>query len=143
MTAVYLVSTEPPHTYGTEFGPAIPVLTEFLFTFALVWVVLNTAKSKDTAGNSNYGLAIGFTALTGAFAAGGVSGGTFNPGVALGIAIMHLTDIANIWLYLLADFASGAVAAYLFLWTNPLDKSFCRLSVGRLVCLPTIIQKKQ
>src|ERR1019366_8277551 len=50
-------------------------VAEFLFTFALCWVVLNVATSRGTAGNSFYGLAIGMTVMTGAFAVGGVSGG--------------------------------------------------------------------
>src|SRR5260370_6307118 len=39
------------------------LLAEFLFTFALVYVVLNVATAKGTSGNSFYGLAIGFTVL--------------------------------------------------------------------------------
>ncbi len=46
-----------------EVGPAF--LVEALFTLILVWVVLNTATSKDTAGNSFYGLAIGATVFVG------------------------------------------------------------------------------
>ena len=67
-------------------GAAIPkaLLAEFLFTFALAYVVLNVATSKANAGNSFYGLAIGFTVLTGAFAVGSISGGAFNPAVAWG-----------------------------------------------------------
>ena len=42
-----------------DLGPAL--LAEFLFTFALVYVVLNVATAKGTEGNSFYGLAIGFT----------------------------------------------------------------------------------
>ena len=55
------------------------LLVEFLFTFALCYVVLNVANAKRTSGNSFYGLAMGFTVLIGAFAVGGVSGGAFNP----------------------------------------------------------------
>ena len=40
-------------------------VVEFLFTFALCWVVLNVATSKGTMGNSFYGLAIGATVLVG------------------------------------------------------------------------------
>ncbi len=120
VTVKYLYFVMPvPTPLALNVGPQF--LAEFLFTFALVWVVLNSATSKDTNGNSFYGLAIGFTVLTGAFAVGSISGGAFNPGVALGIAILNLIDIANIWLYLLADFAGGAVAAVLFKWANPLD----------------------
>ena len=63
-------------------GPAL--LAEFLFTFALVYVVLNAATAEGTSGNSFYGLAIGMTVMTGAFAVGDISGGAFNPAVALG-----------------------------------------------------------
>jgi aquaporin Z len=62
------------------------LLAEFLFTFALVYVILNVATAKGNANNSFYGLAIGFTVLAGAFAVGGISGGAFNPAVALGQA---------------------------------------------------------
>src|SRR5260221_5713577 len=55
------------------------LLAEFLFTFALVYVVLNAATAKGTAGNSFYGLAIGFTVMVGAFSVGNISGGAFNP----------------------------------------------------------------
>src|SRR5882724_6711284 len=44
------------------------LLAEFLFTFALVYVVLNAATAEGTSGNSFYGLAIGMTVMTGAFA---------------------------------------------------------------------------
>lgn len=60
------------------------VLAEILFTFALVSVVLHTAATKATSGNSYYGLAIWFTVLAAAFAAWGISGGAFNPAVGLG-----------------------------------------------------------
>ena len=52
-------------------GPAL--LAEFLFTFALVYVVLNAATAEGTSGNSFYGLAIGMTVMTGAFAVGDIS----------------------------------------------------------------------
>jgi len=85
-------------------------VAEFLFTFALCWVVLNVATSKGTAGNSFYGLAIGMTVMTGAFAVGGVSGGAFNPAVATGITLMGLSLWSNYWV-LLAGEAAGALAA--------------------------------
>jgi len=93
-------------------GPAF--VAEFLFTFALVWVVLNVATAKATSGNSFYGLAIGFTVLTGAFAVGSVSSAAFNPAVAIGISIMGLSAWSNIWIYLVANLAGGAVAALAF-----------------------------
>ena len=98
------------------------LVAEFLFTFALCYVVLNVATSKKTAGNSNYGLAIGFTVLAGAFAVGNISGGVFNPAVAVGITILGKSSLANIWIFLVANFAAGAVAATVFKLINPDDK---------------------
>src|SRR6266704_5855712 len=91
-----------------KIGPAL--LAEFLFTFALVYVVLNAATAEGTSGNSFYGLAIGMTVMTGAFAVGGISGGAFNPAVAVGAGLMKLVHFSDIWIHLVADFAGGAVA---------------------------------
>jgi Glycerol uptake facilitator and related permeases (Major Intrinsic Protein Family) len=103
--------------------PIVPaLLAEFLFTFALVYVVLNTATAKNTSGNSFYGLAIGFTVLVGAFSVGNISGGAFNPAVAVGISIMGLSSWPNIWIYLVADFAGGVAASGIFKALNPADK---------------------
>ncbi|HEX7878322.1 MAG TPA: aquaporin [Candidatus Eisenbacteria bacterium] len=90
------------------------LLAEFLFTFALAWVVLNVATAKANSGNSFYGLAIGFTVLAGAFAVGPISGGAFNPAVALGAALMGLLDLAQIWIHVAGNFAGAAVAALAF-----------------------------
>jgi aquaporin Z len=111
---------------GTVVTPLQPatapaLLAEFLFTFALVYVVLNAATAKGTSGNSFYGLAIGFTVLVGAFSVGNISGGAFNPAVAVGISVMGLSSWSNIWIYLVADFVGGAVAAAAFKAVNPGD----------------------
>jgi aquaporin Z len=98
------------------------LLAEFLFTFALAWVVLNAATAKATHGNSFYGLAIGFTVMTGAFAVGSISGGVFNPAVAAGVTMMGLVSVANLWIYLAADFAGAAVAAAVFRAIHPGDR---------------------
>ncbi len=98
------------------------LLVEFLFTFALCYVVLNAATSKDHPNNSFYGLAIGFTVLAGAFAVGPISGGAFNPAVALGITVMGLKSLPTIWVFLVANFAGGAVAALAFKALNPEDE---------------------
>ena len=95
-------------------GTVPSLIVEFLFTFALAWVVLNTATAKGTTGNSFYGLAIGFTVLTGAIAVGGISGGAFNPAVGLGVFTMGLEKIQQLGVYVVADLAGGAAAALAF-----------------------------
>jgi aquaporin Z len=90
------------------------MLAEFLFTFALAFVVLSVATAKSVVGNSYYGLAIGSTVMVGAFAVGGVSGGAFNPAVALGITIMHLSATSSLWVLWLGEVIGAAAAAGIF-----------------------------
>jgi len=98
------------------------LIAEFLYTFALCYVILNVATAKGTSGNSFYGLAIGFTVLAGAYSVGSISGAAFNPAVVVGATIMGLSTLANIWIYLVANFAGGAAAAMAFRFINPKDK---------------------
>lgn len=96
-------------------------IVEFLFTFALAWVVLNVATAKGTMGNSFYGLAIGFTVLVGAITVGGISGGAFNPAVGLGVWTMGLESIRQFGVYCVSDFGGAAVAALAYRAINGLD----------------------
>ena len=103
---------------GDGVSPLQALLVEFLYTFALASVVLNVATHKKTAGNSFYGLAIGFTVAAGAFAGGAISGGAFNPAVGVGPIVMNAMlgggGFGNLWLYLVGPLLGGAVAAIVF-----------------------------
>jgi aquaporin Z len=103
-------------------GAGKMLIVEFLWTFALAYVVLNVATARGTENNSFYGLAIGGTVGVGAFAVGAVSGGAFNPAVAIGAMVAGLLSWGDIWIYLLANLAGGAAAAVAFLWTQPGEK---------------------
>jgi aquaporin Z len=94
-------------------------LAEALFTFALAYVMLNVATSSSNPNNSFYGLAIGFTVAAGAVAVGGVSGGIFNPAVALGASVMGFLPWGAAALYIVVQLAVGAVAGVVFLALNP------------------------
>jgi aquaporin Z len=98
------------------------LVAEFLFTFALAWVVLHVATARGTLGNSFYGLAIGFTVAAGAFAVGGISGGAFNPAIAVGGMVTGLFEWSNIWIYVIAELLGAAAAAATFLYVLPAEK---------------------
>ena len=95
------------------------IVAEFLFTFALTFVVLNVATAKGTDGNSFYGLAIGFTVLSGAYAVGSVSGGVFNPAVGAGITLLGLLDWGSTAIYIVTQLVAAAVAGVAFRALHP------------------------
>ncbi|MFY1599730.1 MIP/aquaporin family protein [Micromonospora sp. WMMD737] len=98
------------------------VVAEVLFTFALCYVVLNVATSKDHPDNSFYGLAIGFTVTAGAIAVGGVSGAAFNPAVVVAGVAMGMFSLPMLPVYVAAQIIAGTAAGMVFRALNPDDK---------------------
>jgi aquaporin Z len=122
--AVQLVAAAVAGVVAKQFADAVPnpyvpdlllaLIAEFLFTFALAFVVLNVATTRGTEGNSYYGLAIGFTVMSGAFAVGRISGAAFNPAVALGLVFLGASTVKTFAFYAVVQLAAGAAAALLF-----------------------------
>lgn len=90
------------------------IAAEILGTFALVWVVLQTATTASTSGNSYYGLAIGFTVTAMAYALGSYAGGFYNPAVAIGAAMNGLASWGTALLGLGCDFVGAILGALAF-----------------------------
>jgi aquaporin Z len=99
--------------------PKRAIVAEALGTFALAYVVLNVATSERTAGNSNYGLAIGFTVTAMAYIFGPFSGGAFNTAVALGASVFGSFAWSNLWVYIVGTLAGGIAAGFVYKWINP------------------------
>lgn len=100
------------------------VSAEFIFSFALVTTVLNVATSEKVAGNSYFGMAIGFIVLAGIVAVGDISGGCFNPAVAIALPIITNKHPGDVWVFLVGEFAGGVFGALVYtLWGNELRNS--------------------
>src|ERR1700739_2536311 len=108
--------TEPAHRLVPVF------VVELLFTFALCWVVLNVRTSKHHPDNSYYGLAIGFTVVSGAFAVGAISGGACKPSVTVAGAAAGLFAWPTLWVYLMAQGMAATAAGITFLALSPDDE---------------------
>ena len=119
---MYLMNDKIPDKAVEMVNTTKGLVAELLGTFALAYVVLNVATAKGTSGNGFYGMSIGFTVLTMAYALGGISGGAFNPAVACGISLMKLASWNNIWVYLVGCYGGAALAAFVFKINNPDDK---------------------
>lgn len=104
---------------GGELDICKVIIGEFLFTFALCYVVLLTATSKKTEGNSYYGLAIGSTVMAGAFAVGGICLGAFNPAVAISVICLGAACAKIAWITVAVNLVAGACAALVYKFVEP------------------------
>ena len=103
-----------PSVTALELDMTQTIGAEFLYTFALVFVILNVATSEATAGNGYYGAAIAFVVLAGALTVGGISGGSFNPAVTGALFTSGVIEAADLWMHLVPQFVAGIVAVQAF-----------------------------
>ena len=98
---------------------AMILVAELIFTYLLVFVILNVATHPNLDGNSFYGFAIGLTVMAGAFCVGPLSGGVFNPAVSIGPSLVDIITENGvsqyfIWYYLTAPIAGSVLAVIHF-----------------------------
>ncbi|MGB0832585.1 MAG: aquaporin [Candidatus Thalassarchaeaceae archaeon] len=74
------------------------IVSEFLFTFALVFVILNVATSESNEGNGYYGAAIALVVLAGALTVGSISLASFNPAASLSMVVVGKMATSDLWL---------------------------------------------
>jgi len=147
-------------TYFAVFGDAIPLspgksathgqfgwggaaVIETLYTFVLCFVVLRGAviAQKD---NESFGMAIAFSVVAGGYAGGWISGGCFNPAVAIGLDVSsaHLNGAYWCWLYTAFEFLGAGLAAgiHTFLETSESEMAKKCLSefLGTFVLVATV-----
>eukprot|EP00441_Pelagodinium_beii_P004820 CAMPEP_0197703086 /NCGR_PEP_ID=MMETSP1338-20131121/125258_1 /TAXON_ID=43686 ORGANISM="Pelagodinium beii, Strain RCC1491" /NCGR_SAMPLE_ID=MMETSP1338 /ASSEMBLY_ACC=CAM_ASM_000754 /LENGTH=563 /DNA_ID=CAMNT_0043286979 /DNA_START=13 /DNA_END=1705 /DNA_ORIENTATION=+ len=98
-----------------------------------LWVPA-AAKKNVQEKNQYYGLAIGFVIIAGAYGAGAVSGGCFNPAVALGIDVSS-AGLGFGWCgpYILFELVGASLAAALFQVVRPGDFGGEKSAITELV----------
>jgi len=87
------------------------ILAEFLFTFALVFVILNVAISDKTAGNHYFGFAIASVVFAGSLTVGVVSMASFNPAVSISLVAVGKLKLTEIILLHIGPQTLGAISA--------------------------------
>jgi aquaporin Z len=111
---------------GFSFGPVAPhgwaavSMAEIIFTFVLCFVVLSVACSKSN-NDQFFGLAIGSCVTVGGFAIGGISGGSLNPAVSIGLATQGVFGGGKFWealVYTGLELTGGCIAAGVFKVTH-------------------------
>jgi aquaporin Z len=90
------------------------IAAEFIFTFALVFVVLNVATARGVEGNSYYGIAIALIVVAGAYAVGPLSGSALNPAVTIGSYVLGGLGGLDVAFFIAAQLLAGVSAALMF-----------------------------
>merc|ERR1719453_2219029 len=98
------------HPDHGEFGLFGAAVIEILYTFVLCFVVLRGAVIAEK-NNESFGMAIAFSVVAGGYAGGWISGGCFNPAVAIGLDVSsaHM-GVKWCFLYTLFEFIGAALA---------------------------------
>ena len=117
---VYSFKSNAYATPGKDIRDASAFAVEAFMTFALAYVVLHVATRKEVAGNSYFGMAIGFTLVAAAYATGPISGCAINPAVGF-LTFLNGDDTdakKKGWIYLIAPNIGGALAGFTFKFTT-------------------------
>ncbi|SDY93850.1 aquaporin [Nitrosomonas sp. Nm33] len=117
-TAQFLASSA---TVGDTLDVTKLFIAEFLFAFALVYVILNAVSAKGTSSNSFYSFAIGFMLMTGTFSVAGMSNGIFNADVVTNTPLINLMSWSSIGVHLIVDLTGGILAVLVFIVLNQDD----------------------
>jgi aquaporin Z len=104
---------------GLGYGLAAVCIVEVLFTAALVFVVLSVATTVQDEGNWYFGLAIGFTVMSAAFAIGPISGCSLNPAVTFGVILSNFIHtgylkVSLLLVYTMAPLLGSLLAVMFF-----------------------------
>ena len=94
------------------------IVSEFLFTFALVFVILNVATSESNEGNGYYGAAIALVVLAGALTLGSISLDSFNPAASLSLVVVGKMATSDLWLHLVPQLFGAGVASLVYKWNT-------------------------
>lgn len=104
-----------------DYSSAQQFWAECIYTAMLCFVVLNVANSNDKPGNEYFGLAIGFALVVGQYAVGPVSGGCFNPAVAISLTIAKVQTLSTCFWFVVAELLGAAFAAGVFNYIRDYD----------------------
>lgn len=118
MLSGFLLLSASAEVVTKELDIVPSLIAELLGTLLFVYTFLNMTTIKKTAGQPLAGLAIALVYGAILYTFGANTGGAFNPAVALGLTMANITPWESIWIFGLANFAGGILAAFLSQYVN-------------------------
>ena len=113
LVAVFLLGcSDAPEISARSNEPICALVAEFFGTFALVWAILNAWATPSQS--TSYALIGGLAWLAAHAALGGLSGGAFNPAIAVGMATAGMAAWGDLWIYFFGELLGAAAAATIF-----------------------------
>ena len=104
-------------------GIALGFVAEVVLTMLFVLVVLGATSKTNGATNNFAGLAIGLSLILIHLVGINITGTSVNPARSIGPALFVCGDaLKQIWVFILAPFAGGALAALIWKIIEPCDK---------------------
>merc|ERR1719240_1832826 len=134
--------TPGTHAEHGEFGAFGAGVIEILYTFVLCFVVMRGAVIAEKH-NESFGMAIAFSVVAGGYAGGWISGGCFNPAVAIGLDVSsaHM-GVKWCFLYTLFEFIGSALAAGIHMYlesdSSAMGKKCLSEFLGTFVLVATV-----
>lgn len=118
LAGFFLQALAHPPLPATEV-PVVPaLLAECFGALLLVIAYINMFLTYRTAGNTFFGLVMGLTYAGCLAMFVPISAGAFNPAVALGLVMAEFVSWSSIWIFALANFLGGVLAAFLAQYIN-------------------------
>ena len=96
-------------------------ISEFIFTFILISVILNVATLDSTKGNYYYGFAIAFVVFLGGMLVGEISLASFNPAVTSALIITGKINLLDSWIHFIPQILSAFLATSLFKFYHKIE----------------------
>jgi aquaporin Z len=91
---------------------------EFLFTFAMVYVIIHVAAGRGVEGNQYYGVAIGLVVLGAGLLVGPISGALLNPAVVLAKVLEGVVPRETAFVWIVPQFFGAGCATMAFRATD-------------------------
>lgn len=111
LIGVYLLGCQGITDINARSGQATcAVVGELLGTFVLTYVTLSAVGGRHDQANTFGGLTVGLIYMAMVYAMGGLSGGAFNPAIALGFAVAGMVSWGDLWTHFLGSLLGAAAA---------------------------------
>ena len=98
------------------------LFAEIIISCFLVMCVLSVGTSAKVAGNSYFGLAIGFVVIAGMISVGDILSSNFNPAYGVVLPVLCTRNVDQVWVFVIGDVFGSVIAVTLYTFWHDILK---------------------